>query len=106
MNVKNQRLETVESLSGIVVHEYEVRADSGGPGAWRGGVGQMITFEARHGGGTLIIQGIDRQRFQGWGVFGARPVAPFRVIRNRSMRRRPSCRGSTGSSSRRASGLP
>ena len=85
VNVKNQRLETVESLSGIVVHEYEVRADSGGPGAWRGGVGQMITFETRHDGGTLIIQGIDRQRFQGWGVFGARPVAPFRVIRNRGL---------------------
>ncbi len=85
VNMKNQRLETVEAQAGIKFLEYEVRPDSGGPGQWRGGVGQSITFEARHNGGTLIIQGMDRLRFPGWGVFGGKPAAPFRIVRNQGL---------------------
>lgn len=85
VNMKNQRLETVEAHAGVRFLEYEVRPDSGGPGQWRGGVGQSLTFEARHHGGTLIVQGMDRLRFPGWGVFGGRPAASFRIVRNRGL---------------------
>ena len=83
VNMKNQRLETIEGQSGVIIRDYDVRADSGGPGQWRGGVGQMMTVEARRDGSTLIIQGMDRIRFPGWGVFGGRPAAPFRIILNK-----------------------
>jgi N-methylhydantoinase B len=83
VNMKNQRLETIEGQSGVIIRDYDVHADSGGPGQWRGGVGQMMTVEARRDGSTLIIQGMDRIRFPGWGVFGGRPAAPFRIVLNK-----------------------
>ena len=83
VNMKNQRLETIEGQSGVIIRDYDVHAGSGGPGQWRGGVGQMMTVEARRDGSTLIIQGMDRIRFPGWGVFGGRPAAPFRIILNK-----------------------
>ena len=43
----------------------------------------MMTVEARRDGSTLIIQGMDRIRFPGWGVFGGRPAAPFRIVLNK-----------------------
>ncbi|MSO65342.1 MAG: hydantoinase B/oxoprolinase family protein [Alphaproteobacteria bacterium] len=83
VNMKNQRLETIENQSGVIVHEYDIRPDSGGPGQWRGGVGQAMTFEVLKDGSAVLVQGADRLRFPGWGVLGGRPAAPFRIVLNR-----------------------
>jgi N-methylhydantoinase B len=90
INMKNQRLETIETVSAVRVGTYDVRTDSGGPGRWRGGVGQLLRVEVLKDDCTLIIQGADRLRFQGWGVFGGRPAAPFeiRVLRRGEGERR------------------
>lgn len=39
-NISNVPAEVVEARSGLVVERRELTADSGGPGRWRGGVGQ------------------------------------------------------------------
>jgi N-methylhydantoinase B len=80
INMKNQRLETIETNSAVRIVTYDVRPDSGGPGCWRGGVGQLLAVEVLKDDCTLIIQGADRLRFRGWGVFGGKPAAPFTII--------------------------
>src|ERR1019366_7580989 len=42
-NMKTQPSEQVEAQSSLRIVEYDIRADSGGPGQWRGGVGQSLT---------------------------------------------------------------
>ena len=79
----NYPLETVEAKSSLCVTEYDVRTDSGGAGRWRGGVGQMMTFEVLSDGGKVRVRGNERVRFPPWGVAGGRPGAHLRMIRNR-----------------------
>jgi N-methylhydantoinase B len=82
-NMRNHPLETVESQSSVLVLDYDIRCDSGGPGKWRGGVGQMMTIEALHDGGTIVARGMERLRFPPWGVAGGRPGATLEAILNR-----------------------
>jgi N-methylhydantoinase B len=81
-NMKNQPIELVEAQSSARIVEYDIRQDSGGPGKWRGGVGQTITVEVLCNGGILLARGMDRMRFPSWGVAGGRPGAPMRAILN------------------------
>ena len=53
--------------------EYDIRPDSGGPGQWRGGVGQVLTVEILCDGGIFLARGMDRMRFPSWGVAGGKP---------------------------------
>ncbi len=82
-NMKNHPIETIECDAGAIVREYDIRADSGGPGRWRGGVGQVMTVEVLRDGGTILARGMERLRFQPWGFNGGRPAARFRAIFNR-----------------------
>jgi N-methylhydantoinase B len=82
-NMKNQPIELVEAQSSARIVEYDIRQDSGGPGKWRGGVGQALTVEVLCDGGILLARGMDRMRFPSWGVAGGRPGTPMRAILNR-----------------------
>jgi N-methylhydantoinase B len=82
-NMKNQPIELVEAQSSLRFVEYDIRPDSGGPGQWRGGVGQALTVQILCDGGIFLARGMDRMRFPGWGVAGGRPGAPLRAILNR-----------------------
>ncbi|OFW39071.1 MAG: hypothetical protein A3J29_05565 [Acidobacteria bacterium RIFCSPLOWO2_12_FULL_67_14b] len=82
-NMRNHPLEMVEHDSGVVIRDYDLRADSGGPGQWRGGVGQEMTIEILHDGGTIVARGMERMRFPPWGVDGGQPGAVLKVILNR-----------------------
>ena len=82
-NMKNQPIELVEAQSSARILEYDIRQDSGGPGKWRGGVGQTLTVEVLCDGGILLARGMDRMRFPSWGVAGGRCGAPMRAILNR-----------------------
>ena len=79
----NHPLEVVEAKCGIAFRSYDVRPDSGGPGRWRGGAGQVVTLEALRDGTTLVIGGLDRIRFPPWGVQGGRHGQPTEVIVDR-----------------------
>ena len=83
-NMKNQPIELVEAQSSLAFVEYDIRPDSGGPGQWRGGVGQALTVRgplrrrdlarARHGPHALPLLGRRRRQarraaarhFQSW----------------------------------------
>ena len=82
-NMANTSIEFVEAECGVVVREYDIRTDSGGPGRWRGGVGQTMTIEVLRDGGTIVPRGMERMRFPPWGVMGGRPAANFRIVLDR-----------------------
>ncbi|MCW5720993.1 MAG: hydantoinase B/oxoprolinase family protein [Devosia sp.] len=82
-NMRNHPLETVEGHSALVVTEYDIRPDSGGPGQWRGGVGQMITVRSTTDSGVIVARGMERLRFPPFGIFGGRPGATLISIFNR-----------------------
>ena len=81
-NLRNNPLEMVESDYGVVVRRYDIRPDSGGPGRWRGGVGQMMTVEVFGDGGTIFGRAMEWLRFAPFGVMGGMPAAPLRIIVN------------------------
>ncbi|MDA0676039.1 MAG: hydantoinase B/oxoprolinase family protein [Proteobacteria bacterium] len=76
----NHPIEVVEGKCRLSSRAYDVRTDSGGPGRWRGGVGQVVSFEAMDHGTSVFVRGIDRLRFPPWGVRGGRPGAPVKVV--------------------------
>ena len=82
-NLNNHPIESVERDIGLIVREYDVREDSGGPGRWRGGAGQILTFEVLKDGGVVFSRGMERMIFTAWGYNGGMPAKPFRVILNR-----------------------
>ena len=81
-NMNNHPVETVEADAGVVILSYDIHPDSGGPGRWRGGVGQRITTEVLRDGCTILARGMERLRFSAWGVAGGKPGRPFRAILN------------------------
>ena len=82
-NMRNHPLETVENDSGVVTREYDIRPDSGGPGQWRGGVGQTMTIEILRDGGVIVARGMERMRFPPWGIAGGKPGAVLMSVFNR-----------------------
>ncbi len=81
-NLSNNPIETVESSAGLVVRDYRLRADSGGPGRWRGGVGLELTFEVLQDRVQLLGRGMERFRFRPWGVAGGSCAAGARTVVN------------------------
>ena len=82
-NLQNHPVETVEADAGVVIREYDVNPDSGGPGQWRGGAGQIITVEIMRDGSSFLARGMDRLRFPAFGVMGAKPAKLFQALLNR-----------------------
>jgi N-methylhydantoinase B len=81
-NLSNHPIETIETEIGAVIRRYDIRCDSGGPGQWRGGVGQVITIEILRDDGMLLARGMDRMRFIAWGYDGGAPAQPLRLVAN------------------------
>ena len=82
-NLNNHPIEVIENDIGMIVREYDVRPDSGGPGKWRGGTGQTLSFEVLKDGGVVMSRGMERTVFTAWGFDGGMPARAFRVIVNR-----------------------
>ena len=68
-------VEVVEATSPVVVRRKELRQDSGGPGRYRGGLGQTIELEVRTGEPYAVSVLSDRMRFAAEGYRGGRPGA-------------------------------
>lgn len=62
--------EVVETTSPVVVRRKELRPDSGGPGRYRGGLGQTIELEVRTGEPYAVSVLSDRMRFAAEGYLG------------------------------------
>jgi N-methylhydantoinase B len=63
-------VEVVETTSPVVVRRKELRPDSGGPGRYRGGLGQTIELEVRTGEPFAVSVLSDRMRFPAHGYLG------------------------------------
>ncbi|HWP58015.1 MAG TPA: hydantoinase B/oxoprolinase family protein [Candidatus Acidoferrales bacterium] len=62
--------EVIENLTPIVLRRRELRADSGGPGTWRGGLGQLTEFARRGEGRWSVSPIVDRCRYPAPGLRG------------------------------------
>ena len=83
----NHPCETMEEKSGVRLVAYDIRRDSGGPGRWRGGVGQAMTLEVLRDGSLIHPRGTDHMRFPPWGVAGGKPGATYRCVLNQGTAR-------------------
>ena len=68
--------ESLETLTSLVQHRRELRADSGGPGEYRGGLGQWSVLGCRTDGPWTLSAMADRIRHPAEGLRGGRPGAP------------------------------
>jgi N-methylhydantoinase B len=68
-------VEVIETTSPVVVRRKELRRDSGGPGRFRGGLGQSIEVEVRSGEPFVVSSLSDRMRFAAEGYLGGKPGA-------------------------------
>jgi N-methylhydantoinase B len=71
--------EVIESLSPIVMKRRELRADSGGAGTWRGGLGQLTEFTRRGEGRWSVSSIADRTEYAAPGLLGGRAGATGEV---------------------------
>ena len=80
-------VELIEATSPLKFRRKQLRRDSGGPGRFRGGLGQSIEIEVLTGERFLVAALADRMRFPAQGYLGGLPGAPgrFRVSGKRSM---------------------
>lgn len=81
--------EVIESLSPLVMLRRELRADSGGPGTWRGGLGQLTAFTNRADGRWAVSGILDRTRFAAPGLVGGKPGAVGELILDDGSRPNP-----------------
>jgi N-methylhydantoinase B len=68
-------VEVIETLAPVVIRRRELRRDSGGPGRWRGGLGQTIEVEVRSGEPYVVSVLSDRFQAPARGYLGGRPGA-------------------------------
>jgi N-methylhydantoinase B len=66
-------VEVIETTSPLVIRRKELRRDTGGPGRFRGGLGQAIEVEVRTGEPYVVSSLADRMRFAAEGYLGGRP---------------------------------
>ena len=71
--------EIIESLSPVVLKRRELRADSGGPGKWRGGLGQLTEFVRRGEGRWSVSSIADRTQYPAPGLLGGQAGAAGEV---------------------------
>jgi N-methylhydantoinase B len=68
-------VEVIETTSPLIVRRKELRRDSGGPGTFRGGLGQSIEIEVATGEPFIVSSLSDRMRFAAQGYAGGKPGA-------------------------------
>ncbi len=81
--------EVIESLSPVVMRRRELRPDSGGPGSWRGGLGQLTDFSRRSEGRWSVSCIVDRSRYPAPGLLGGKTGAPGELMLSTGERPNP-----------------
>ena len=71
--------EILEAAYPACVTRWGLRADSGGPGRHRGGLGAVYEFELLAEEAELVVFG-ERARFPAFGILGGGPGAPNRIF--------------------------
>jgi N-methylhydantoinase B len=81
VNVMNTPVEAIESEFPVRVERYELAADSGGPGTFRGGLGVRRQWRILADESSVNLR-MDRFKFSSHGVFGAKPAHASKAILN------------------------
>ncbi len=74
--------EVVESLAPLIQYRRELRTDSGGPGIYRGGLGQWTEVGYRGDTSWGVSALVDRTRFPATGLEGGKSGAPGEYLVN------------------------
>jgi len=74
--------EVVESLAPLIQYRRELRTDSGGPGIYRGGLGQWTEVGYRGNTSWGVSALVDRTRFPATGLAGGKSGAPGEYLVN------------------------
>jgi N-methylhydantoinase B len=77
--IKNVSIEVIETISPVRWRRKEYRVDSGGPGRFRGGLGQVLEFESAEAAPMILGVAFDRIDHPARGWAGGHPGAPGRV---------------------------
>ena len=77
--VRNVPVEITETIAPVVVWKKEYRQDSGGPGAQRGGLGQVMEVEHREGAPFGIFATFERVKYPARGRDGGQSGANGRL---------------------------
>jgi N-methylhydantoinase B len=83
--LRNTPVEVVEGVASVLVREYGTRQDSAGPGYNRGGTGLVFEFQVVKPGCLVTARGLERYKFQPWGVNGGRYGESARTVLNPAM---------------------
>jgi len=79
-NILATSIEALESTTGILVSRKEIQEDSGGPGRFRGGLGQRIDFQNRSAWPIVVSCFGNRTSFPAVGYQGGGPGAMREVL--------------------------
>ncbi len=77
--VWGSQVETTEAVAPVVFHRRELRADSGGAGQRRGGLGQSIEMSAATDQDLTLFLSVERIGTPAQGRHGGHPGAPGRI---------------------------
>lgn len=80
-SLKDLPIEVLETKFPIRMTEYGIRADSGGPGKWRGGNGVVREYTLDCDRAELFLW-FERSKTPGWGLFGGHDATPPVVVVN------------------------
>jgi N-methylhydantoinase B len=85
-------IEAFESVAPLVVWKKELRPDSGGPGRFRGGLGQEAEIEVRSPGPLRLSLLSDRREHPASGILGGASGAPAEITISDGTRPHPKSR--------------
>jgi N-methylhydantoinase B len=77
--VFGSQVEITEAVAPVVMWRRELRADSGGAGQYRGGLGQRIEMTSSNGAPFIVFLSVERLKFPALGRMGGQPGAPGRI---------------------------
>ncbi|MEX2642122.1 MAG: hydantoinase B/oxoprolinase family protein [Acetobacterales bacterium] len=80
-NVANVPIEVIEAENPVLMEEYALLPDTGGPGQYRGALGIVRQYRFLAEKGTVQLRS-DRKYHQPWGLEGGGSGAPGRILRN------------------------
>jgi N-methylhydantoinase B len=77
--VFGSQVEITESVAPVVMWRRELLPDTGGPGKYRGGLGQRIEMTSSNGAPFIVFLSVERLKFPALGRMGGQPGAPGRI---------------------------
>jgi N-methylhydantoinase B len=81
-NAANTPIEVLEAVAPILFERKELLPDSGGPGKFRGGCGQRLTFRLQPGAAGRVALMFERIRYPARGFAGGKPGSASRIAIN------------------------